>query len=290
MPLHVGASVIVAKENSSNNLFGITEAIAESRATILGSNPPFLRQLVKHNDRIREQLDSIKTVICTGNKLSDSLRSAFREKYNLPILNYYGLTETTGICISQSPLDISIDIDSIGKPIQCIAQIVDEKGALLPVGREGELRIFSENLMQGYFKNPGLSQEVIREGWFYTNDIARFDEMGNIKLLGRKRNMIKTATEELIYIDEMQQFINQLEFIEEAIIYPYREEDTEKIAAFVVKKKQDLNNEAAKRRLLKVLREKLGEKKIPNQIHFLTQLPYTENGKLLTNKLLDAIR
>jgi len=290
VPLLVGASVVVPKENTLNNVFGITESIANSRATFLGSNPSFLRQLVDYRDRIDRQLDSVKTIICTGNKLSDSLRRSFREKYKLPILNYYGLTETTGICISQRPFDSVIDVDTIGKPIDCIAQIVDENGELLPIGEEGELRIFSENIMQAYFKNPELTNSVIKFGWFYTNDIACFDENGNIQLRGRKRNIIKIASDELIYIDEIQQFINQLDFVSEVVVCPYRKNDTEYMAAFVVINKKEVEHEVIKKKLRKEIQEKLGEKKLPKQIHFLPQLPYSDNGKLITKKLLDEIR
>ncbi len=290
VPLQVGASVVVPKEGVLNNVFGLTEAIEESKATFLGSNPSFLRQLVDYSDRIENQLDSVKTIICTGNKLSDSLRHSFREKYNLPILNYYGLTETTGICISQRPIDEVIDIDTIGKPIDCIAQIVDEDDNLLSIGQEGELRIFSENIMQGYFKNQELTKSVIKNGWFYTNDIARFDEDGNIQLRGRKRNIIKIASDEMIYIDEIQKFINQLDFVSEVVVIPYRKNDTENMAAFVVAKQSADDHIKMKSQLREAIQQKLGEKKLPKQMHFLNQLPYTDNGKLMTKKLLDEIR
>ena len=289
-PLQVGASVIVPKEDTLNNVFGITESIEKSQATFLGSNPSFLRQLVNYSDRIDRQLDSIKTIICTGNKLSDSLRKRFREIYNLPILNYYGLTETTGICISQLPYDSIIDLDTIGKPIDCIAQIVDDNDELLPIGQEGELRIFSENIMKEYFKNPELTKSVIKNGWFYTNDIAAFDNDGNIQLRGRKRNFIKIASDELIYIDEVQQFINQQEFVNEAVVCAYRKDDTEYMAAFVVANNKDVDDEKIKKQLRNLIEEKLGEKKLPKQIHFLPELPYTDNGKLMTKFLMDEIR
>jgi acyl-coenzyme A synthetase/AMP-(fatty) acid ligase len=290
VPLLVGASVIVPKENTLDNVFGITESIAESKATFLGSNPSFLRQLVNFSDRIENELDSIKTIICTGNKLSEALRHSFRETYNIPILNYYGLTETTGICISQRPYDPSIDMDTIGRPIDCIAQIVDNDGKLLPVGTEGELRIFSENIMQAYYKNPEQTEIVIKDGWFYTNDLARYDKNRNIQLRGRKRNFIKIASDELIYIDEVQQFINQLDFINEVAVCPYRKNDTEYMAAFVVANEVEAKYDLIKKKLRRLIQEKLGVKKLPKQIHFLPNLPYSDNGKLIIKTLLDEIR
>ena len=285
-PAHVGASVVIPTEASGNNLFTIVEDVAQNKVTILGCNPAMLHQLVKHKDKIGSQLKSVKTLICTGNKLSDTLRADFKNAYNLPILNYYGLTETTGICISQSMPDEQINLDTIGKPIDCIAQIVNEKGEVLPAGKEGELRIFSENLMQGYFKDNSQTALVLKNGWFYTQDLARYTADGNIELKGRKRDIVKTATEELVYLSVVQQFINSLSFVEDCFVCSFQKEHTEKIAAFIVLKKgSDSDEQVIKLEIKNAIAKNLGENKVPNKITFLPALPYSENGKLLINQL-----
>lgn len=289
-PVNVGASVVIPAEISINNLFNIAEAVAENHVTILGCNPAMLHQFVKHKDKIGSHLKTVKTLICTGNKLSDSLRTAFKNTYNLSILNYYGLTETTGICIAQSHLDIESDLDTIGKPIDCIAQIVNEQGEVLPAGTEGELRIFSENLMQGYFKNQAQTELVLRDGWFYTLDLARYTMNGNIELIGRKRNIVKTSTEELVYLSEIQEFIISLSFVEDCFVCAFQKEDSEKIAAFIVlKKDNDLSEVLLKQEIKNKIVINLGESKVPNQIKFLSELPYNESGKLLINQLLNEL-
>jgi acyl-coenzyme A synthetase/AMP-(fatty) acid ligase/SAM-dependent methyltransferase len=290
--LHIGASVVIPKESSSTNLFGITESVNLSKATIMGSNPALLRQLLKYKDKIRGQLDSIKTLICTGNKLSTILRTDIKKTYNLTVLNYYGLSETSGICTTQSPIDTDLNIDTIGKPIDCIAQIVDGNENLVALGEKGELRIYSENLMQGYFNDSKRTNESIRSGWFYTQDIARFTKNGNIELFGRKRNIVKTAKEELIYLDEIQQYLINIEFIEDVAVCSFEEEDTEKIAVFVTLNKSNTrskNTESIKKALRILILKHLGENKIPNRIIILADLPYTESGKIIKNQLLNEL-
>ncbi len=285
-PAHVGASVVIPTEGTGNNLFNIVEDVAQNKVTILGCNPAMLHQLVKHTNKIGSQLKSVKTLICTGNKLSNTLRADFKNAYNLPILNYYGLTETTGICISQSMADVQIDLDTIGKPIDCIAQIVNEQGEVMPAGEEGELRIFSENLMQGYFKDKIQTALVLKNGWFYTLDLARYTTDGNIELIGRKRNIVKTATEELVYLSVVQQFINSLSLVEDCYVCSYQIENAEKIAAFIVLKKGlDTDEQAVKLEIKNAIAKNLGENKVPNKITFLQELPYSDNGKLLINQL-----
>ncbi|TDG35892.1 hypothetical protein EZJ43_11090 [Pedobacter changchengzhani] len=290
-PLHIGASIIIPKENNTNNLFATTDSIDESKATILGSNPAFLRQLVKYKDKIRGNLDSIKRLMCTGNNLTNSLRNDIKEAYNLSILNYYGLTETTGICISQRATDNYLEEETIGKPVGCIAQIVDDFGSLVKKGEQGELRIFSENLMLGYYKQQELTQNTIKNNWFYSKDIAKYTENGNLQLLGRKEEVIKTAREEFIYLDEIQRFISKIEFISDAFVCSYIRDDSEKIAAFLVLKKDFLlTTSALKNEISALILKNLGKKNIPSQIQFLSELPYTENGKLSKKQLINGLK
>lgn len=284
--LHIGASVVVPKEESVKNLFAITDSIESSQATILGSNPTLLRQVVKYKDKIRSQLDSLKILICTGNKLSNALRNDINKHYGLPIYNYYGLSETTGICTSQIPHS-NLNNDSIGVPIDCIAQIVDENDVVQPPNHQGELRIFSNNLMQAYYKNVTQTEKVKKNGWFYTQDIAQYDQDGNILLLGRKRRIVKTATEELVYLDAIQQFLSEIDTIEDVYVCEFIKDDTEKIAAFItVKNKLIDNSPETKIKINKLLIEKFGLKRTPNQLEILETMPYSISGKLLKNQLL----
>lgn len=287
-PVHVGARVIVPSKIAVTNLFNITELIAENCVTILGCNPAMLHQLVKYKDKIRNQLDTVKRLICTGNTLNNSLRLTFESSYDLSIINYYGLTETTGICTAQSYLNSNDNADNIGKPVDCIAQLVNEKGSVVPIGEEGELRIFSENLMQGYFNDKQQTCSAIRGGWFYTEDLARYTVEGNIKLLGRKRDIVKKANEELVYINNIQEFINKISFVEDSFVCSYHDENIEKIIAFIVVNKSFLLSEhEVKQEIKNKILIDLGENSIPADIKFLALLPYNEAGKLKINKLIN---
>lgn len=289
--LHVGASVVIPRQNAIGNLFSIAEEINESQASVMGSNPSLLRQLVKHAGKIEGQLGSVKTLMCTGNNLTDTLRADFKAAYNLPILNYYGLTETTGICISESSFDQVVEGITIGKSVDCIAQIVDEHGKVVPPGEVGELRIFSENLMQGYFKQPELTSKAIKDHWFYTQDLARYTKNKTFQLIGRKQDIVKTSSEEIIYLTEIQQFITATGLVSDVAICAYMQEDIEKTAAFIVLNDAlVLSPSLLKQQIRSLILEKLGAQKLPHQIHFLPKLPYSDNGKLLKNQLINELQ
>ena len=142
--------------------------------------------------------------------------------------------------------------------------------------------------MQGYFKNPAQTKLVLRDGWFYTFDLARYTMNGNIELIGRKRNIVKTSTEELVYLSEIQEYIISLSFVEDCFVCSFQKENSEKIAAFIVlKKDNDLSEVLLKQEIKNKIVINLGESKAPNQIKFLSELPYNESGKLLINQLLN---
>ncbi|CAM1364985.1 class I adenylate-forming enzyme family protein [Tenacibaculum xiamenense] len=285
--LHVGSSVVLPKKRNSHNILSITEDIDISKSTILASNPAFLRQAVNYKSRILNQLNSVKVFMCTGNNLSTQLRKDFKTSYDKSIYNYYGLSETTGICIAQNLNDKNLDINTIGKPTQCIAQIVDENNNLLPFGEKGELRIYSDNLMKGYFKNPEATKKAIKNGWFYTQDLARMHKDGNIELLGRKRNIIKTSSEELIDLNIIQNFLMEVDFIQDVYVCPYYEDDFEKASIFLSLKSTFII-ESPEKKIKDILALKFGLKQIPTNIIILPNLPFNENGKINKELLLNG--
>lgn len=287
--LHVGGSIVIPKASDLKNSLLICEAIHQSQASILGSNPTFINQLVKYKPKIKGQINSIKTIICTGNLLSNTLRAQFLAAYKLPIHNYYGLTETTGICLSQYKGETDIHVNTIGRTTDAIAQVVNETNTPVNQGEIGELRIFSENLMLGYLNQDSKTALVIKDGWFYTNDLVKFINHNHLELIGRKRTIIKTKSEELIYLSEIQNYMLQLPIIQDVYIHPIRKEAHEEVVAFVVLHQNNLQFEQAIDSIKKSITQNLGKFKTPNQFINLSELPYNSDGKLSTQLLLNKL-
>jgi long-chain acyl-CoA synthetase len=227
--------------------------------------------------------------MCTGNMLTENLREEVKKLFNITVLNYYGATETSGICIAQKLEDTNYAEVNIGSAIDCIAQIVDANNNTVPIGDKGEVRIYSTNLMKGYLHAPALTEETIQNGWYYTKDIGSYTKEGNIILHGRTREIIKTPNEEIIYTREIQNIINQLDFVEESIVVSFLQNDCEKTAVFIVLKPQTsiISQEELKNEIRKIIANTLGEYALPGKIVFVDNLPYNENGKL-NNELIHA--
>ncbi len=288
-PLLSGTAVVVPDVSAASHTFAIAETIAQQQVSILAANPALYRQFVQYQDRVGRQLRSLTCVMCTGSPLTARLMEEFEAAFRQPILNYYGLTETTGICSAVLPFLEKNIASGIGQPLGSIAQIVDAQGALCAEGAEGELRIFSENIMTGYLRQAEETASVIRKGWFYTGDIASLDENNQLHLRGRKREIVKTATEELIYLSEIESAAKKLPWVKAAAAGGFVQHDAERIALFVLCD-ADRISEAGEILMREHLSAILGEKRLPQYIRLTADFPYGANGKILKQELIDELQ
>lgn len=284
-PLEVGAAVVIPAASGKSNLFGICESIGQHRATILGTTPALLHQMAQFERRVRADLSSLRQVICTGSALSVRLKKSFAEHFGITILNYYGLTETTGICIAEKMDEGDPESPAIGRPVDAIVQVVDENGQLPAAGKPGELRIFSQNIMSGYFQKEELTRQVIRDGWFYTGDIATIDKEGNIQLMGRKKEIIKTADGLQVYTSEVEQILESHPQVKEAAVLPHIGEEKEKMLSFVVlhDSPEDVRDLIVE--LQRFVTQNIGDRNIPLDVQFAESLPRNASGKVLKTAL-----
>ncbi|WP_303310969.1 AMP-binding protein [Hymenobacter sp. BT730] len=289
-PLEVGASVIIPTVAQKQHASMLAEAVVTSQATLLAASPALLRQWVQLGRRIGTELRSLRLVMSTGSQLTPTLRTDFQQAFNLPIVNYYGLTETTGICLAERPEQAQPTADTIGWPVGCLAQIVDDQGQQVDPGQEGELRIYSDNLMQGPYYGPGsATPSPVREGWLYTGDIAVANPDGSVTLRGRRTELIKNALSEVVYPSEIETHLLAHAAVHQAAVCAFQRHDTERLAAFVT---LGPGHDAALivPQLLAHLTARVGEHKVPSVVQVLDALPYSSNGKVLKTQLLELLR
>ena len=86
----------------------------------------------------------------------------------------------------------------------------------------GEILFRGPNVMMGYYNMPEATAEVLEEdGWLHTGDLGFMDNEGWIYLTGRKKNIIVTKTGENVYVEEIEEYINQSPYIEDSMVFPY---------------------------------------------------------------------
>ncbi|MDP2865812.1 MAG: AMP-binding protein, partial [Elusimicrobiota bacterium] len=195
---------------------------------------------------------------------------------NAKLLNGWGLTETNA---PNTVIPLGSDrIESIGRTAPWInIRLVDDDGREVPEGEVGEITISSWVVMEGYYKDPALTAEVLRDGWFYTGDLAKKDKEGMYYIVGRKKDMIKVSGQ-IVFPSEVEEAIHKHPQVCEAAVVGLPDAlRGESIKAFVVLKSQALVSD---QELRQFCREHLAHFKLPHEFVFVNELPKNRVGKV----------
>lgn len=148
-----------------------------------------------------------------GAKLDDQVER-FLMDAKFPLAIGYGLTETSPLL--SGAVGKNVRYLSTGVPLQGVELRIANAD---PVTGEGEVQARGENVMKGYYKEPGLTADVFTEdGWFRTGDLGKFDKSGFLYIKGRIKNMIVGASGENIYPEEIESLINRMEYVLESLV------------------------------------------------------------------------
>ncbi len=138
------------------------------------------------------------------------------EQYRLLGINLvqgYGLTETSPVVAIGS--NKYYRTGSIGKTVPSVdAKIVDINDQGI-----GELIVKGPSVMLGYFENEEATKDAIKDGWFYTGDLARIDEEEYIYICGRKKSVIVLKNGKNIFPEEMESLVNKIEGVKESFVF-----------------------------------------------------------------------
>lgn len=125
------------------------------------------------------------SVIVSGGAAIQPLISRIFWAMDVPVLEGYGLTETSPVIAVSNFFPDGLKIGTVGPPLP---------GIEVKIGEDGEVLTRGHCVMKGYFKSPELTAEAIdEEGWFHTGDIGEFEPEGQLRITGRKKEMFKTA-------------------------------------------------------------------------------------------------
>jgi len=147
----------------------------------------------------------------------------FLKEAEFPYIVGYGLTETSPL-IAGGRLGSTIKIGSTGLPMVGVEVQIKNPN---PTNGEGEIIVRSPSIMLGYYKDKEQTNDVIKDGWFYTGDLGYIDEDGYIFISGRSKNVIIGSGGENIYPEQLEGIINQNETVLDSLIL---EKDSKLIA------------------------------------------------------------
>ena len=156
-----------------------------------------------------------------GGALLDAELQRFFYAIGIPMYQGYGLSEATPIISANSPWPNCCRFGTSGKVLKGIdLRIKDADGNDLPVGEKGEIVIYGENVMAGYWKNPESTADTVRDGWLYTGDMGYMGKDGFLYVLGRFKSLLISSDGEKYSPEGMEEaIVDKSPLIDQIILY-----------------------------------------------------------------------
>jgi len=263
--------------------------IEQHKLTVMLATPSFLRGYLRKGEP--HQLRSLRLVITGAEKLPLDLAKSFEERFSQKVFEGYGLTETSPVVSVNLPepqptkpgeqVQPSSRLGSVGKMAPGIAAEIrePETDRKLSLHETGMLWLRGPNIFEGYLHDPERTADVLRDGWFKTGDIGRFDEDGFLFIEGRLSRFSKIGGEMVPHEAIEQKIIDLLDLSgkDERTIAIVGVQDEAKGEAVVLIAAVDID--------LAQLRSKLHKAGVPNlwipkRVQRVESIPVLASGKL----------
>ena len=151
--------------------------------------------------------------VISGGAPADPIISKGFNDLGIKVVQGYGLTETSPVIAAED--DVHMKNGTVGVPINNFnIEIVNKDNNVI-----GEIRAKGPNVMLGYYEMPEETEEVLKDGWFYTGDLGYIDKEGYIVITGRSKNMIVLKNGKKIFPEELETIVNRLELVAESMVF-----------------------------------------------------------------------
>ena len=264
----------------------VLKTIEKNKITIFPGVTTMFTRLIDHSSMKNAKLSSLRISFAAAMALPEAVVKQFVEKSKSPLVELYGLSETTGAVTFNPIHDMNLaKVGSIGVPLpMCDVAIVNSENHKQFMGTNeiGEIAIKGPIVMNGYWENKEETDNMIKDGWLLTGDIGKMDDEGYFYIVDRKKDMIKVGGFN-VYPRDVEDVLYENENILEAAAVGIKNKDlSEYIKAFVVFKE---GKNATEEELIEFCRTKLTGYKVPKEIEFRDELPKSLIGKILRKEL-----
>ena len=238
----------------------VADEIHRYQCTVFPSVPPVLKALA-HSDVAAESPGSLKRVISAGSPLPPEVAREFLDRYGRRIHNFYGSSETGGICFDRTG-DATLSGAGIGTPLDGVTVEVDPEGAI-------------------FVRSPAVCRSALETRGCRMNDFGRWNSDGVLQLIGRNADFVKVAGKRL-FLTEVEQVLAGIDGVVDAYVTqrPSRRGEVQIVAL--------IQGTIPPAELKAQLQREMPGWKIPKRIHVVGTIPYTPRGKK-DRKALEAL-
>ncbi|MGQ4489159.1 AMP-binding protein [Streptomyces sp. SAS_281] len=269
----------------------VLDAFAEHRpAYTVGPSTAFMA-LAATPGVTPEHFASFQVISSGGAPLPPALVEKFRAGFGPYIRNGYGLTECTAPCASvpperEAPVDPVSGTLSVGVPgPDTVVRILDENGAEVPFGEQGEIAVRGPQVVSGYWGLPEATEAAFPDGELRTGDIGFMDREGWLYVVDRKKDMIN-ASGFKVWPREVEDVLYTHPAVREAAVVGVPDAYRGETVRAYVSLRPGASVEPDE--LGAYCKERLAAYKYPREVEILAELPKTASGKILRRELRSA--
>jgi long-chain acyl-CoA synthetase len=276
-----GATVVIVPQFTPR---AVLEAVEREKGTILYGVPAMHNALAMLRREViaNHDLSSLRVASTAGAKTSPHLMKMLEDKLGLTLCETYGLSELSVVAMSTLT---DHRLGTVGRPF-CDLRIIDDDNREVAPGEIGEAVFRVPWAMQGYYKAPELTAQVLRDGWFHTGDSVRMDSDGYLEYVEKKSFIIVTPAGLKISPWEVENLLLKHPGVAEvAYIGVKVARDRSLPTAFVVPKE---GQKITEDELSGFCYQNLADFKVPKKFEFVESLPKTGSGKIMRRELQES--
>lgn len=277
--IYIAATNVIVKQYNVENTL---EKIKKYQPTYFPGVPRMYNDFVHHPNVKDYNLNCLKYCSSGSAPIPVELIREFERLTGASIAEGFGLTEASPSTHRNPPYG-KRKIGSIGIPLPSTdCKIVDDDGNELPPDSIGELIIKGPQVMSGYWNKDDETKNTLRDGWLYTEDLARQDKEGYFYIVGRKKEMIITNGFN-VYPQEVENVLYEHPSVKEVAVVGIEEPQKGEVTKAFLVIDEEMNVEVDE--LIGHCYKNLTPYKVPKYFEFVQSLPRNNVGKVLKTKL-----
>ncbi|MFI0370895.1 long-chain fatty acid--CoA ligase [Actinomadura sp. 1N219] len=268
--------------------FDAEQAVAlmvKEKVNIFAGVPTMYWGLLTHDtsdEDIATIRENLRVAVSGGSALPMEVLKGIKKKFDVDILEGYGLSETSPVASFNRP-DRPTKPGSIGLPVWGVEMtLIDDEWKRVEGEGPGEIAIRGHNIMKGYYGRPDATAAAIKDGWFRTGDVARRDDEGYYYIIDRSKDMIIRGGYN-VYPRELEEVLMTHPDVSlAAVVGVEHPSHGEEIKAYVIRTPDAAVTEDE---LVEWGKEQFAAYKYPRMVEFRDELPMTATGKILKREL-----
>jgi fatty-acyl-CoA synthase len=280
-----GADLIMPGPDLSGK--AIADLVVEEKVTIAAGVPTIWMQVLP--ELKGRDTSALRSIPCGGSAVPKALSEAYREQLGLPLLQAWGMTETSPICavarLDGDEESLSIEEKAnlrtmVGRASFGVESRVVDPDTLEPQSWDGqssgELQVKGPWIAASYYDDERAAESFTADGWLKTGDVAVVDARGRIRLVDRTKDLIKSGGEWISSVEIENELMAHPKITEAAVIgLPHPKWSERPVACVVVASGEELT----KQEILDYLAPTLAKWQIPDDVYFIDEVPKTSVGK-----------